>query len=103
MFTRDQILKISPAVLIIMYILCVLSICGCLCLAALSVRYRNEPVLKAASWRINQIMLVGGVLALIAMIIYGIDEQSVSSEQVFAWKWLCNCRLWLWIISYTLL
>merc|ERR1712228_538376 len=55
------------------------------------------------SWKINQIMCIGCVMGYVAMIIYGIDEQTVSPQHIGAWQWMCNLRLWIWILSYTLL
>ena len=103
MLTIDEIVDISEGVLVPMYILCVLSMLVTLFLMAMSFKYREESVLRAASWKINQIMVVGSVFGYVAMIIYGIDEQSVSENRQVGWMWLCNLRLWMWVLSYTLL
>jgi len=99
--TKEQIVDISKSVYIPMYTLSVLSMCITLIYVALTWKYHNTAVLRAASWKINLIMCAGGLCGYVSMIIYGIDEHSLSAGPGFTF--LCNLRLWTWIMSYTLL
>ena len=45
-------------------------------------------------------MCSGALLGYLCIVIYGIDERVHPTASVF--DFLCNARLWLWIMSYTL-
>ena len=62
---------------------------------------RKHRVIRAASWRLNVTMAIGGVFLFIAAMLYGIDErQNLSQHQLDS---LCNVRLWMLTISWTVL
>ena len=99
--TTERIQDISQHVRTPLYIFCCLSLVITLIYASLTWHYHTNRVLRAASWRINLVMCVGCLFGYISIIIYGVDEHWVNAGPSFTF--LCNFRLWLWILSYTLL
>jgi len=99
--THDTIVDISPRVLIPMFFFSILSMLIVAFFALTTIHYRDHKIMKAGSWRVNLFMCFGCFCAYLSMIIYGIDEQWVAAGPGFSF--LCNFRLWLWVLSYTLL
>eukprot|EP00485_Elphidium_margaritaceum_P007900 CAMPEP_0202709426 /NCGR_PEP_ID=MMETSP1385-20130828/21551_1 /ASSEMBLY_ACC=CAM_ASM_000861 /TAXON_ID=933848 /ORGANISM="Elphidium margaritaceum" /LENGTH=792 /DNA_ID=CAMNT_0049368687 /DNA_START=198 /DNA_END=2576 /DNA_ORIENTATION=- len=93
--------NISPRVLIPMYFFSGLSVLLVVFFAITTIRYRRKQIMRAGAWKINLVMCCGCFCACLAMFIYGIDEEWVEAGPVFSF--LCNFRLWLWVLSYTLL
>eukprot|EP01084_Bolivina_argentea_P257806 434431_1 len=97
----DEIVAINTNILIPIYVLSILSICITITYVLLTWKYHLEKAIRSASWKINLVMCFGCLCGYVTMIIYGIDESSISAGPLFSF--LCNFRLWLWIMSYTLL
>ncbi len=66
--------------------------------------YRNKAAIRKVSWRLNVVMCIGAMLGCITAICYGIDETIITSETSFInLDNMCNFRLWIITLSYTLL
>lgn len=97
----EEVLSIHEVLLISSIVLTSVSIAVTVGYMALTVRYRNHRILRAASWKINLVMCTGALLGYTTMMMYGIDERVNPSDSMF--DLLCNARLWMWVTSYTLL
>lgn len=68
-------------------------------LSANAFYYREKKLIKNTSWKLNLIMCSGCGLMYIAMILFGVDEQFSNIN----YPALCNFRIWLIIISFTII
>ena len=72
---------------------------------ALLICYRNTPIIKGGSWRLNIIICFGAFLAYLRVILYCVDEVHLtgySNVQEILNK-TCNIRTWMVTICFTLL
>eukprot|EP01083_Nonionella_stella_P001232 3601_1 len=100
--THTQIVAIEQGVLIPIYVLTIISMIVVIVYAFLTVKYHSHSVLRAASWKINLVMCVGCLCGYTSTMVYGVDENNgVEAGPMFSF--LCNFRIWLWVMSYTLL
>ena len=98
----DQITTIDEGVSVIMMIFLCVSLMIAIMFIILIIYYKESKVIKAASFRMNIIMCFGAILGFIACILYGIDERQYGND-LYSLKIICNLRLWLLNISYTVM
>ncbi|XP_022105910.1 gamma-aminobutyric acid type B receptor subunit 1-like isoform X2 [Acanthaster planci] len=68
------------------------------CFLAFNIRYRNKRVIKMSSPNINNVMLIGGILAYVSIICQGVDTAIVSTD---TFVWMCKVKTWLLAIGFS--
>ena len=70
----------------------------------LIIKLRENKAIKAVSWKLNIVSIIGSIILSITQILFGIDENMQSyTENDDKFTFLCNFRTWLLAISFTLL
>eukprot|EP01084_Bolivina_argentea_P317240 550023_1 len=95
-------IRLCMTLIILLGVSCIIAL---VCMIFL-IYYRKNIVIKAASWRLNVIMCFGAILGYIGGILYGIDEGFFNESDDYVQTiltYLCNIKLWVLIISYTVL
>eukprot|EP01084_Bolivina_argentea_P278943 476775_1 len=102
---HQKIINVPTVVTIVILAVSTFSIFIALSCIVASIYYRNNRIIRASSWRLNIILCIGAILAYIRIMLYGIDESLLENHpnQQKILDILCNLRVWLVTISYTLL
>ncbi|XP_071804599.1 gamma-aminobutyric acid type B receptor subunit 2-like [Asterias amurensis] len=69
------------------------------CFLVFNVKFRKIRVIKMSSPNINNVMLVGGILAYISIIFLGIDT-NITSKEIFVW--MCKAKTWFLAIGFSM-
>jgi hypothetical protein len=93
-----EILTIDSAVFITVCVFIGISMVLLFTILSANAFYYRE-LIKNTSWKLNLIMCSGCGLMYIAMILFGVDEQFSNIN----YPALCNFRIWLIIISFTII
>ena len=96
---HTKMLSINSALFITMSTLAGISILIAMILMALTLKYSNEPIIRAASWRLNIAACIGAMMAYIFVIISGLDEGLLTETQITR---LCVIKYWLLSMAFTL-
>ena len=67
----------------------------------ITILHRNDKIIKAASYKLNVLSLLGAIVLYAGSLLFGIDRSHGLSESSL--DGLCNIRIWLVIISVSLL
>ena len=81
---------------IVQFIIIALSYCSMIIVMVTLIatfKWRKNPIIKAASWKLNMITCIGCLLTYTTIILYGLHPNAL----------LCNLREWLFSISFTLI
>lgn len=62
-------------------------------------RHRDEPMIRASSPRVNNVILIGALFCYVGAILFGLDAATVEPEQ---FSRLCQLRLWIFSLGFTL-
>ncbi|XP_022088949.1 gamma-aminobutyric acid type B receptor subunit 2-like [Acanthaster planci] len=65
---------------------------------AFNIHYRTRRVIKMSSPNINNLMLIGGMLAYISIIFQGVDTAIASTD---TFMWMCKSKTWLLAIGFS--
>ncbi|XP_071790355.1 gamma-aminobutyric acid type B receptor subunit 1-like [Asterias amurensis] len=68
-------------------------------LLAFNIRFRKLRVIKMSSPNINNLMLIGGILAYLSIIFLGIDTAMVSTE---TFLWMCKAKTWCLSVGFSM-
>ena len=71
----------------------------CLILIGFLIKLRDNTRIKAVSWKLNLLSTIGSMLWLISLIFFSVNEKN----NYINWNFVCNFRLWLLTIAFTLL
>eukprot|EP01084_Bolivina_argentea_P275120 469103_1 len=99
---RKQVITINEFTFIFMLTVAGVSILIAMLFIILLICFRKNRVIRSASYRINIIMCIGGIMCYIAVILYGIDEGEINTASNKL-HLLCNAGLWMTTISFTML
>ncbi|XP_038052380.1 gamma-aminobutyric acid type B receptor subunit 1-like [Patiria miniata] len=69
------------------------------CFLAFNIRFRTKRVIKMSSPNINNLMLIGGMLAYVSIIFLGVDV-NIASTDTFVFT--CNVKTWLLTIGFSM-
>eukprot|EP01083_Nonionella_stella_P043741 118040_1 len=103
--TDEHMIGVPTSASICTFTICALSILYTLCCIGLSIYYRKNKIIKAASWRLNIIICCGAILGYMRTIMYSIDEGLLADHhhQQYILSIVCNIRIWVSMIAFTLL
>ncbi|XP_022106745.1 gamma-aminobutyric acid type B receptor subunit 1-like isoform X2 [Acanthaster planci] len=68
------------------------------CFLAFNIRYRKKRVIKMSSPNMNNVMLIGGMLAYVSIICQGVDTAIVSTP---TFVWMCKAKTWFLAIGFS--
>ncbi|XP_033640706.1 gamma-aminobutyric acid type B receptor subunit 1-like [Asterias rubens] len=69
------------------------------CFLAFNIHFRKLRVIKMSSPNINNLMLIGGILAYVSIIFLGID-MAIAPKDTLAW--MCKANTWLLTIGFSM-
>eukprot|EP01084_Bolivina_argentea_P064457 117556_1 len=102
-----EMVTLAPSTSICTCVVSLVSIVFATCCIALSIRFRRNTIIKAASWRLNIMMCIGAILGYTRAIISSIDEVLLvdydTQSQQYILDIACNVRIWVTTIAFTLL
>ncbi|XP_033640825.1 gamma-aminobutyric acid type B receptor subunit 1-like [Asterias rubens] len=97
--TRETRQTIRLPVVITGSIFAALGIVLACCFLTFNVRYRKKRVIKMSSPNINNLMLIGGMLAYTSVIFLGVDTGIASAETFIL---MCKAKTWCLSIGFSL-
>ncbi|XP_038051812.1 gamma-aminobutyric acid type B receptor subunit 1-like [Patiria miniata] len=69
------------------------------CFLAFNIHFKKLRVIKMSSPNINNLMLIGGMLAYVAIIFLGVDTNIASTD---TFVWMCRAKTWCLSIGFSL-
>ncbi|XP_071854123.1 gamma-aminobutyric acid type B receptor subunit 1-like isoform X2 [Apostichopus japonicus] len=66
---------------------------------AFNIKNRHKRFIKMSSPNLNNLILIGGILAYVSMIFFGIDDGIVSEDALI---WMCKGHLWTFVASFSI-
>ena len=101
----EQLQTIDRVTFKVILLLSCLSMIAAVVFMALLMYHRESKAIKGGSWRLNLIMCIGCIMSSISAILFGVDESwnAQSSKDKVDLDLMCNARLWLEIVAFTVL
>ncbi|XP_033640833.1 gamma-aminobutyric acid type B receptor subunit 1-like [Asterias rubens] len=96
---REDRQTIHLPVFITGVIFALLGIALACCFLSFNIYFRKLRVIKMSSPNINNLMLIGGILAYVSIIFLGVDT-NVTSQDTFIW--MCKAKTWCLSVGFSL-
>lgn len=80
-------------------VLCILGGLFAMALLAWNIYYREEPIIRASSPRVNNVILFGAMLCYVSAVLYGVDAATLPVD---GFDDLCQIKSWVFACAFTL-
>ncbi|XP_072046213.1 gamma-aminobutyric acid type B receptor subunit 2-like [Amphiura filiformis] len=96
---KEEYHTISFVLFVSMTILAAIGIILAITFLVFNIKYRERRYIKMSSPKLNNLILIGGILTYAFVIITGLDTGRVSQEM---YLWMCQVNAWLLAIGFSL-